>query len=98
MNEKSLENKIKKHLKSQGHYYVKVHGSIFSRSGIPDILACINGIFVGIELKNPNKTGNVSKLQEANLDLILNSGGRSLLTDNYSDYLDFYKEIIKDVI
>lgn len=96
INEKSLENKIKKHLGSHGHYFVKVHGSLFQRVGIPDIIACINGKFIGIEVKNPNGKGHVSKVQEFNLDLIQKSGGYTLLTDNFSDYLDFYNEVIKE--
>ena len=96
INEKSLEKKIKKHLGSHGHYFFKVHGSLFQRVGIPDIIACINGKFVGIEVKNPNGKGNASKVQEFNLDLIQKSGGYTLLTDNFSDYLDFYNEVIKE--
>lgn len=96
INEKSLENKIKKHLGSHGHYFVKVHGSLFQRVGIPDIIACINGKFVGIEVKNPNGNGRVSLVQEFNLDLIQKSDGYTLLTDNFSDYLEFYNEVIKE--
>lgn len=96
INEKSLENKIKKHLGSHGHYFVKVHGSLFQRVGIPDIIACINGKFVGIEVKNPNGKGKASKVQEFNLDLIQKSDGYTLLTDNFSDYLEFYNEVIKE--
>ena len=96
INEKSLEKKIKKHLGAHGHYFFKVHGSLFQRVGIPDIIACINGKFVGIEVKNPNGKGVASKVQEFNLDLIQKSGGYTLLTDNFSDYLDFYNEVIKE--
>ena len=96
INEKSLENKIKKHLGSHGHYFVKVHGSLFQRVGIPDIIACINGKFVGIEVKNPNGKGRVSLVQEFNLNQIQKSDGYTLLTDNYSDYLEFYNEVIKE--
>lgn len=95
MNEKSLENKIKKHLKDNKHYYIKTHGSLFGKAGVPDIIACINSKFVGIELKNPNGKGKISKLQIYNLDAIFNSGGCTLLTDNYGDYIDFYNEITK---
>ena len=49
--EKAVENKIKKWLKDRNYWFFKVHGSIFQPSGIPDILACINGKFVAIEVK-----------------------------------------------
>lgn len=46
LKEKAVENKIKKWLKDKGYWFFKVHGSIFQPSGIPDILACIDGKFV----------------------------------------------------
>ena len=93
MNEKTLENKIKKHLTDNKHYHFKVHGSIFMRSGIPDIIACINGYFVGIEVKNPNGKGVLSTIQQAHLKKIVECGGFSIMVDNYNDYLKFYEYI-----
>lgn len=49
--EKTFENKIKKYLKGKGAYYVKYHGNAYSTNGTPDILACVNGYFLGIEVK-----------------------------------------------
>lgn len=95
MSEKQLENKIKKHLKANKHYFIKIHGSIFQRAGTPDIVACINGKFVGIELKNPNGKDKSTLLQNITLDMIQSSNGYTLLTNSYYDYLDFYKEITK---
>lgn len=95
MNEKLLENKIKKHLSNNKHYYIKTHGSVFGKVGVPDLVACINGKFVGIEIKNPNGKYKVSKLQIYNLDSILKSGGYTLLTNNFGDYIDFYNELLK---
>jgi hypothetical protein len=48
-----------------------------SRSGTPDILACIDGIFVAIELKT--NEGKTSPLQRYNLDKIENCGGISMV-------------------
>lgn len=95
MNEKSLENKIKKHLKDNNHYFIKTHGHMFGKVGIPDLIACINGKFTGIELKNPNGKGKLSELQIYNLDSILNSGGYTLLTNSFEDYINFYNQITK---
>lgn len=48
-------------------------GSKFTREGVPDILACIDGVFHGIELKTD--IGVESKLQAYNLDHINKSNG-----------------------
>ncbi|MER2058002.1 MAG: VRR-NUC domain-containing protein [Niallia sp.] len=71
--EKKIENQIKKWLEKQGYWWMKVHGDLFQKSGVPDILACINGRFVGIEVKRPG--GKVSALQDYNIEQIRASGG-----------------------
>lgn len=71
--EKTIENQIKKWLEKQGYWWMKVHGDLFQKSGIPDILACINGKFVGIEVKRPG--GRLSELQKYNIEKIQAAGG-----------------------
>lgn len=72
--EKLFENKIKKYLKDNGHWYLKYWaGAEFTKSGIPDILACVNGYFVAIEVKAP--TGKPSELQKYNICKIIADGG-----------------------
>lgn len=71
--EKSIENQIKKWLDSNGYWWMKVHGDMFQKAGVPDIIACINGKFVGIEVKRPG--GRVSELQKYQIEQIQKSGG-----------------------
>ncbi len=58
-------------------YTVKVVSA--SRGGVPDILCCIEGRFVAIEVKRPESKNNVSKLQEYNLSKIEQRGGISMV-------------------
>lgn len=74
--EKTFENKVKKWLKEEGIYFVKIWGGGFQRAGIPDILCCVNGKFVALELKS--ETGKLSELQKYNLEKIKESGGIGL--------------------
>ena len=76
--EKNLENKIKRWLKDHGCYYIKYWaGAIYTKSGVPDIIACVNGYFVAIEVKS--NRGKVSKLQEYTLRTIRRSKGYSVV-------------------
>lgn len=52
--ESKVQKQIQEYLKSIGAYKFKVHGEIFMRAGIPDIIACVKGRFVGIEVKDGN--------------------------------------------
>ena len=64
--EKNFENKIKGFLKDHGCWFLKYWGgAAYTKSGIPDILACCNGKFLGIEVKAKN--GKPSELQLYNL-------------------------------
>ena len=70
--ETSLVRKIMTRLGAEGGWWMKVHGSIFQASGIPDIIGCYKGRFVGIEVKMP---GNVpTKLQLHNIGLLKEAG------------------------
>jgi hypothetical protein len=34
-------------------WWLHPHGGMYQRPGIPDLLLCVGGAFIGIELKNP---------------------------------------------
>lgn len=89
--EKAVENKIKKWLKDRNYWYFKVHGSIYQPSGIPDILACINGKFVAIEVKR-TKGGIVSPLQKAQIAKIKENGGIAGVASSMEEFLEILKE------
>lgn len=73
-NEKIFENEIKKFLNSLPNtWYFKYWAGPYSKSGIPDIIACVNGHFVGIEVKG--SSGHASELQKRNIRLIRESNG-----------------------
>lgn len=83
MSEKTIENKIKGYLDAIGAYHIKTHGNMFSKAGTPDIIACVNGVFVAIEVKKPG--GVVSALQMANIKLINNAGGTAFVAYSLDD-------------
>ena len=71
--EKDFENKIKAWLVSHGCYMVKFFANGYTKRGVPDILASVNGFFVGIETKAQN--GRPTDLQIYNVRKIRESGG-----------------------
>lgn len=92
MREKNIENKIKSYLKSKGAYYFKHHGNQFSQVGVPDIIACYKGRFIGIEVKN--ETGKTSPLQDVNLKMINDAGGISIVARCVEDVSKVIDNII----
>jgi hypothetical protein len=89
--EKLFENKIKAFLKENGCWYIKYWGGgQFTRTGVPDILACVYGHFVGIEVKS--EKGTPSPLQLYNLRCIHDAGGFAILL--YPDQFKIFKNMV----
>jgi len=75
--ERKVKTKVSKLLKERGAYHFYPVASGYGSAGIPDIIACYQGMFIGIECKaGDNK---VTALQEHNLELIKQAGGISLV-------------------
>lgn len=89
--EKRFETKIKEFLDAEGAYYVKYFANRNTKSGIPDILACVNGYFVAIEVKA--QTGTVKGLQEHHLTEIRIAGGFAfaLYPSGFAEFKQFIK-------
>ena len=88
--EKSFENKVKRWLKSKGIYHFKYFGNAFSTAGVLDLTLCVNGKFVGVELKA--EKGKTSPLQEAHIKQIKNSGGIAIVL-RPSEFENFKRSI-----
>jgi Holliday junction resolvase len=73
--ESNLSRKIMKRLRLEGWFCFKVHGSETMMSGLPDIIVCAEGKFIGLETKMPDKRENTSTRQEYVHDLIRLAGG-----------------------
>lgn len=89
--EKRFEEKIKKYLKDQGCWYVKFFANSFTKQGIPDLLCCVNGHFVAIEVKATH--GRPSELQEWNIRRIGEAKGIGIIL--YPKDFERFKKLIQ---
>lgn len=94
MNETQFKTKVEKFLEEEKCWYIKYWGGGgFTKSGIPDILACCKGHFFGIELKvHPNKP---SKLQEHVLTNIDDAGGVAIVL--YPEDFEEFKKLVREL-
>lgn len=102
MNESALVAKIKTYLKSKGAYVEKIWGGGFQSAGIPDLIACYKGRFIGLEVKVGNNTP--SEIQVAKINLIRKAGGIGMVVWSLQevvdmiDALDFALAIEEDIL
>ncbi len=94
--EKVLENKIKDYLFKKGHLYFKVHGSNFMEPAISDIIACICGRFVAIEVKAPGLKRNESPQQKIFGSNVIKSNGLYYLVDSLEEVVELVEGIERD--
>ena len=75
MLERDIVAAIRKYLLSLGAnvFFWKEHGGPYSTSGIPDMICCYKGRFVGMECKLPG--GRLTELQKRAIDRINCAGG-----------------------
>lgn len=89
--EAKVKAKVKKVLDHKNCYYFFPATGGYGRAGVPDIVACIEGKFVGIECKaNGNKP---TLLQQKNLDDIGFSKGIAIVinednVDKFAEWLE----------
>lgn len=90
--EAKVKNKVVKLLKDAGvyYFYASTHG--FGRSGVPDLVCCLQGKFVGIECKaGKNKP---TPLQEKEMAAIRAAGGTTLVVNE--ENINDVKELINE--
>ena len=93
--ESELQSDMIEYLKSKGIYHININPGKFMRAGIPDLICCIQGLFVAIEVKRPDGKGKLDKLQEINIEQIKESGGIAVVMDNYIEFTKFIDRLMK---
>jgi hypothetical protein len=95
--ENAVVKKIREAIKKEypKAFQFKSHGGMYQRSGLPDIICSINGIFVGIEVKDVGKENTLTKIQQHNLDVINESGGIAFMSSSATHTIKELKRRIK---
>ena len=92
MKEKDITTAIMRYLKTvPGCFAFKEHGGMYGTAGLPDIICCYHGRFVGLEVKTPS--GKLSKLQEITIIKIKAAKGQAFKVTSVNEV----KEILENL-
>ena len=95
MREKTFELQVRLFLTDDCKCWVlKTWSNGVQREGVPDLLVCCNGFFLGVEIKA--ERGRPSSLQEREIKKIRESYGIGIVL--YPDQFDDFKELINKLI
>ena len=83
--ERDVVASIKKYLASLGSdvFFWKEHGGPYGTSGVPDIICCYKGRFLGLEVKLPS--GKLTELQKRAIEKINRAGGIACRVESVDD-------------
>ena len=95
--EGKVKDRVSSILRQYGAYYFYPTTAGFGRSGVPDIVACYNGIFIGIECKADK--GKVTELQYRELRKIQEACGMAIIVYGYdTTSLEVLLEMLKQEV
>ena len=91
--ENKVKAKIVSILKGEGVYYFlpATHG--FGRSGVPDIVGCVNGKFLAVECKAGKNTPTALQLRE--IAAINTAGGIALVVNE--DNIEMVRDYVRNL-
>ena len=72
--ETKITREILKYLRGRGIWFFKVAGGPMQQRGVPDLICCVNGAFVALEVKRP-ELGRLTDLQALTIERIREAGG-----------------------
>jgi len=92
MKESEIISAIKNYLKTVDDcFFYKTHGGTYSQAGIPDILCCLGGRFVALEVKN--EKGKTTVLQEVTMRNIRKASGTTEVVRSVDDVKRIIQEL-----
>lgn len=94
--ESALSRKIMDALRAKGWFCFKVHGNEYTMAGVPDIICCAQGYFIGVETKMPSKRKNVSTIQQYRIGQINEAYGYAFVACSPVEALRKIKEYLED--
>jgi hypothetical protein len=81
--EAKLGKKIREHLEHAGAFVFKIHGGPQMMAGLPDLIVCHGGRFIGVEVKMPG--ANPTPRQQFVHSLIKRAGGEVIVARSVED-------------
>lgn len=92
--EAKLSRNIMNALRLKGYFCFKVHGSEYMMAGLPDVIVCANGLFIGLETKLPGQRNNTSPRQDYVHELIMAAQGEARVVCSVAEAIEAVQLII----
>ncbi len=82
------------YLDKRGGFWIKIHGSVFQMAGIPDLIGCYRGRFIGFEVKRPGLGATL--IQQYVMGRITAAGGVTAVIHSIEEAVPYLDRIDED--
>ena len=91
--ESKLKRQIKDYLNSEGIFWSMVAGGAFSKTGDPDMIACVDGMYLAIEAKVDTQQSDWQKMRQRQIE---ESGGCYIIAKSVDDVERAVRDLRRD--
>lgn len=81
-------------IRARGWFCFKVHGSEFMMAGLPDVIVCAEGLFIGLETKMPTKESNTSARQDYVHEQIRGAQGVAIVVNSVAAAIEAIEQAL----
>lgn len=81
-------------LRAEGWFCFKVHGTAYMMKGLPDVIVCAEGLFIGIETKEPGERDSTSARQDFVHSQIRDAGGIAVVAITPAEAVEVVREAL----
>jgi len=79
-----------------GSFWFKVHGGPFQQAGLPDLIGCVQGRFLALEVKHPDQSHPVSAIQQEILRLLTEAGAVAAVVESVDEATATVTQAVQD--
>lgn len=91
--QRNIQNALKQKYGTKCFVF-KIHGGPMMMAGLPDLIACIHGVFFGIEVKMPERRDNVSEIQSHVHARMRRAGASVVVASSVADALELVQGLL----
>lgn len=93
MTEARLSRAVQLALRQRGAFVFKIHGNEYMMTGLPDLIVCYQGKFIGMELKQSGQ--QPTRIQTLRLQQIQSAGGYCGIVHNVAEAITLLDQTVQ---
>lgn len=95
--ESRLGSEIRRACIKRGAFAFKIHGGPTMMAGLPDLIMCYRGRFIGMEIKVPDPSSQPSVIQRRRIREIRDAAGKAFVVRSVASAMRILDAVDRDI-